>query len=61
MAKDTNMFTLGAPLVLLATLWGAVGSVLSAFSIINDRRDKIIASRNAAGAKVSCSDPLNCI
>jgi hypothetical protein len=42
MAKDTNMPTLGAPLVLLATLWGAVGSVLSAFTIINDRRDKII-------------------
>jgi hypothetical protein len=43
MAKDTNMPALGAPLVLLATLWGAVGSVLSAFSIINDRRDKIFA------------------
>src|SRR5512134_259384 len=43
MAKDSNMPTLGAPLVLLATLWGAVGSVLSAFSIINDRRDKIFA------------------
>ena len=41
MAKDTNTPALGAPLLLLATLWGAVGSVLGAFEIINDRRDRI--------------------
>ena len=55
MAKDTNMPTLGAPLVLLATLWGAVGSILSAFSIINDRRDKIFALIEECG---SCDGKL---
>jgi hypothetical protein len=53
--KGTNMPTLGAPLLLLATLWGAVGSVLSAFTIINDRRDKIIALIEECGR---CSDKL---
>ena len=55
MAKDSNMPTLGAPLVLLATLWGAVGSVLSAFSIINDRRDKVFALIQECGR---CEDKL---
>ena len=55
MAKDTNMPTLGAPLVLLATLWGAVGSVLSAFGVINDRRDRIFALIEECGR---CEDKL---
>ena len=43
MAKDTNMPTLGAPLVLLATLWGAVAGFSSAFQHYQRSPDKIFA------------------
>ena len=34
-----DLQTLGLPLVLLGSLWGAVGVVLNAFGVINERRD----------------------
>lgn len=36
-----QMKAIGMPMVLLATLWGAVNVVLNAFDIINERRDLV--------------------
>lgn len=34
-----DLQSLGLPLILLGSLWGAVGVVLNAFGVINERRD----------------------
>ena len=45
-----DLQTLGLPLVLLGSLWGAVGVVLNAFGVINERRDLMFKLLDECGS-----------
>jgi hypothetical protein len=44
-----NTGTLGLPIVLLASLWGAVNTTLTFFKIINERRDQVFGLIDSCG------------
>ena len=70
-AKPREIPALGLPVVFLGALWGAVTIVLSAYKLINDKRDEILhliecrrliegkAAANAEALKqcLQCCDP----